>query len=65
MLVKVEDFPVLEPSQKTWVHEGPRAFCKGIDLASYEMLKDMFRKYILHDEDNVLICMSCSVPDML
>lgn len=46
-----------------WVQEGPRAFYKGlipsllgiipyagIDLAAYETLKDMSRKYILHDD---------------
>lgn len=49
-------------SKDIWVHEGPRAFYKGlipsllgiipyagIDLAAYETLKDMSRKHILHD----------------
>ncbi|XP_041017607.1 calcium-dependent mitochondrial ATP-magnesium/phosphate carrier protein 2-like [Juglans microcarpa x Juglans regia] len=49
-------------SRDIWVHEGPRAFYRGvvpsllgiipyagIDLAAYETLKDMSRKYILHD----------------
>lgn len=47
-----------------WVQEGPRAFYRGlvpsllgivpyagIDLAAYETLKDMSRRYILHDAD--------------
>ncbi|RDX80834.1 Calcium-binding mitochondrial carrier protein SCaMC-1, partial [Mucuna pruriens] len=51
-------------SKDIWVHEGPRAFYKGlipsvlgiipyagIDLAVYETLKDMSRKYILQDEE--------------
>ncbi|KAH6832436.1 Mitochondrial substrate carrier family protein [Perilla frutescens var. hirtella] len=56
-----------------WVQEGPRAFYKGlmpsllgiipyagIDLAAYETLKDMSRKYILHDgEPGVLVQLSC------
>ncbi|ESW23702.1 hypothetical protein PHAVU_004G069200 [Phaseolus vulgaris] len=51
-------------SKDIWVKEGPRAFYKGlipsilgiipyagIDLAAYESLKDMSKKYILLDED--------------
>lgn len=47
-----------------WVQEGPRAFYRGlvpsllgivpyagIDLAAYETLKDMSRRYILHDAE--------------
>ena len=65
-------------SKDIWVKEGPRAFYKGlipsilgivpyagIDLAAYETLKDMSKKYILLDEGNGLICLSCSVPDVL
>ncbi|KAG4401810.1 hypothetical protein GLYMA_02G067100v4 [Glycine max] len=50
-------------SKDIWVKEGPRAFYKGlipsilgivpyagIDLAAYETLKDMSKKYILLDE---------------
>ncbi|KAL3617661.1 anaphase-promoting complex subunit 2 [Castilleja foliolosa] len=49
-------------SRDIWVKEGPRAFYRGlvpsllgivpyagIDLTAYETLKDMSRKYILHD----------------
>lgn len=49
-----------------WVQEGPRAFYRGlvpsllgivpyagIDLAAYETLKDMSRRYILHDAGTV------------
>lgn len=49
-------------SRDIWVREGPRAFYRGlvpsllgiipyagIDLAAYEALKDMSRKYIRHD----------------
>ncbi|KAK4486220.1 hypothetical protein RD792_008890 [Penstemon davidsonii] len=56
-----------------WVQEGPRAFYKGlipsllgiipyagIDLAAYETLKDMSRKYIPHDGDpGPLVQLSC------
>ncbi|KAJ8772469.1 hypothetical protein K2173_027646 [Erythroxylum novogranatense] len=56
-----------------WVHEGPRAFYKGlvpsllgiipyagIDLAAYETLKDMSRTYILHDtEPGPLVQLGC------
>ncbi|KAK4754679.1 hypothetical protein SAY87_002783 [Trapa incisa] len=51
-------------SREIWVHEGPRAFYRGlvpsllgiipyagIDLAAYETLKDMSRKHILQDAD--------------
>nr|GEX53370.1 calcium-binding mitochondrial carrier protein SCaMC-2-B-like [Tanacetum cinerariifolium] len=51
-------------SRDIWVHEGPRAFYRGIipsifgiipyagiDLAAYETLKDMSRAYILEDSD--------------
>ncbi|OWM80549.1 calcium-dependent mitochondrial ATP-magnesium/phosphate carrier protein 2-like [Punica granatum] len=51
-------------SKDIWVHEGPRAFYRGlvpsllgiipyagIDLAAYETLKDMSKKYILQDAD--------------
>ncbi|XP_028761133.1 calcium-binding mitochondrial carrier protein SCaMC-3 [Neltuma alba] len=51
-------------SKEIWVHEGPRAFYRGlipsllgiipyagIDLAAYETLKEMSKKYILHDEE--------------
>ncbi|XP_027359167.1 calcium-binding mitochondrial carrier protein SCaMC-1-like [Abrus precatorius] len=51
-------------SKDILVQEGPRAFYKGlipsvlgiipyagIDLAAYETLKDMSKKYILHDEE--------------
>jgi len=57
---KVPSLPRL--SKDIWVHEGPRAFYRGlvpsllgmipyagIDLAAYETLKDMSRKYILKD----------------
>ncbi|PSS07601.1 Calcium-binding mitochondrial carrier protein like [Actinidia chinensis var. chinensis] len=49
-------------SKDIWVQEGPRAFYRGlvpsllgiipyagIDLAAYETLKDMSKRYILHD----------------
>uniref|UniRef100_A0A7C9DNK9 EF-hand domain-containing protein n=1 Tax=Opuntia streptacantha TaxID=393608 RepID=A0A7C9DNK9_OPUST len=56
-----------------WVKEGARAFYKGlypsllgiipyagIDLAAYETLKDMARKYILHDnEPGPLVQLGC------
>ncbi|XP_057437626.1 calcium-dependent mitochondrial ATP-magnesium/phosphate carrier protein 2-like isoform X2 [Lotus japonicus] len=51
-------------SKDIWVHEGPRAFYRGlipsllgiipyagIDLAAYETFKDMSKKYMLHDEE--------------
>ncbi|KAL5793541.1 hypothetical protein ACOSP7_002135 [Xanthoceras sorbifolium] len=51
-------------SRDIWVQEGPRAFFRGlvpsligiipyagIDLAAYETVKDMSRKYILHDRE--------------
>lgn len=58
--------PSLETlSKDIWVQEGPRAFYRGlipsllgivpyagIDLAAYDTLKDMSKKYILHDEGN-------------
>lgn len=60
-------------SKDIWVQEGPRAFYRGlipsllgiipyagIDLAAYETLKDMSKKYILHDGGkeiiNLFIC---------
>jgi solute carrier family 25 phosphate transporter 23/24/25/41 len=55
-------------SRDIWVQEGPRAFYRGlfpsllgiipyagIDLAAYESLKDMSKKYILHDGGKVLV----------
>ncbi|XP_064936444.1 calcium-dependent mitochondrial ATP-magnesium/phosphate carrier protein 3-like isoform X1 [Musa acuminata AAA Group] len=56
-----------------WVHEGPRAFYKGlipsllgiipyagIDLSAYETLKDMSRTYILKDsEPGPLVQLGC------
>ncbi|XP_057460185.1 calcium-dependent mitochondrial ATP-magnesium/phosphate carrier protein 3-like isoform X2 [Actinidia eriantha] len=52
-------------SKDIWVQEGPRAFYRGlvpsllgiipyagIDLAAYETLKDMSKRYILHDGVN-------------
>ena len=77
-------------SRDIWVQEGPRAFYRGIvpsllgivpyagiDLAAYESLKDLSKKYILQDGGKVLIfyianffsstllplCV-CSVPDL-
>ncbi|GAB2284058.1 anaphase-promoting complex subunit 2 [Dionaea muscipula] len=51
-------------SRDIWVKEGPKGFYRGlipsllgiipyagIDLAAYETLKDMSKKYILHDND--------------
>lgn len=65
-------------SKDIWIHEGPRAFYRGltpsllgmipyagIDLAAYETLKEMSKKYILPDGGNKLPSMSCSVPYML
>ncbi|KAL8497351.1 hypothetical protein ACS0TY_020875 [Phlomoides rotata] len=60
-------------SRDIWVREGPRAFYRGlvpsllgiipyagIDLAAYETLKDMSRKYIRHDsEPGPLVQLSC------
>ncbi|KAG8388172.1 hypothetical protein BUALT_Bualt02G0098200 [Buddleja alternifolia] len=60
-------------SKDIWVHEGARAFYRGlvpsllgiipyagIDLAAYETFKDMSRKYILHDgEPGPLVQLSC------
>ncbi|KAK4488916.1 hypothetical protein RD792_004706 [Penstemon davidsonii] len=60
-------------TKEIWVQEGPRAFYKGlipsllgiipyagIDLAVYETLKDMARKYILQDgEPGPLVQLSC------
>lgn len=53
-------------SREIWVHEGPRAFYRGlipsllgivpyagIDLAAYETLKDMSRTYVLHDSSGI------------
>lgn len=53
-------------SRDIWVQEGPRAFFRGlvpsligiipyagIDLAAYETIKDMSKKYILHDSGKV------------
>ncbi|XP_020251396.1 calcium-binding mitochondrial carrier protein SCaMC-1-like [Asparagus officinalis] len=68
---KVPSLPKL--SKDIWVHEGPRAFYRGlvpsllgmipyagIDLAAYETLKDMSRKYILKDsEPGPLIQLGC------
>lgn len=55
-------------SRDIWVREGPRAFYRGIvpsllgivpyagiDLAAYETLKDMSKKYIVTDGGKVLI----------
>lgn len=55
-------------SKDIWVQEGPRAFYRGlvpsllgiipyagIDLTAYETLKDMSRKYILHDTGMVYV----------
>ncbi|KAL4584664.1 hypothetical protein LXL04_009270 [Taraxacum kok-saghyz] len=60
-------------SKDIWVHEGPRAFYRGIvpslfgiipyagiDLAAYESLKDMSRTYILQDsEPGPLVQLGC------
>lgn len=56
-------------SRDIWVQEGPRAFYKGvvpsllgivpyagIDLAAYETLKDMSKKYIVHDGGKDFVC---------
>ncbi|XP_027350804.1 calcium-binding mitochondrial carrier protein SCaMC-1-like [Abrus precatorius] len=60
-------------SKDIWVKEGPRAFYRGlipsllgiipyagIDLAAYETLKDVSKKYILHDsEPGPLVQLGC------
>ncbi|KAI4348398.1 hypothetical protein L6164_009125 [Bauhinia variegata] len=60
-------------SKDIWAREGPRAFYRGlvpsiigiipyagIDLAAYETLKDMSKKYILHDgEPGPLVQLGC------
>ncbi|XP_028780251.1 calcium-binding mitochondrial carrier protein SCaMC-1-like [Neltuma alba] len=60
-------------SRDIWVHEGPRAFYRGlvpsflgiipyagIDIAAYEALKDMSKKYILRDgEPGPLVQLGC------
>ncbi|XAR50411.1 hypothetical protein NMG60_11004728 [Bertholletia excelsa] len=60
-------------SKDIWIQEGPRAFYRGIvpsllgmipyagiDLAAYETLKDMSRRYILHDaEPGPLVQLGC------
>ncbi|XP_073015371.1 calcium-dependent mitochondrial ATP-magnesium/phosphate carrier protein 2-like [Primulina eburnea] len=60
-------------SKDIWIQEGPRALYRGlipsllgiipyagIDLAAYETLKDMSRKYILQDgEPGPLVQLSC------
>ncbi|BFG27218.1 hypothetical protein CerSpe_134930 [Prunus speciosa] len=60
-------------SREIWVQEGSRAFYRGlvpsllgivpyagIDLAAYETLKDMSKKYILHDgEPGPLVQLGC------
>ncbi|KZV57935.1 calcium-binding mitochondrial carrier protein SCaMC-3-like [Dorcoceras hygrometricum] len=61
-------------SKEIWIQEGPRALYRGlipsllgiipyagIDLAAYETLKDMSRKYILQDgaEPGPLVQLSC------
>lgn len=60
-------------SRDIWVHEGPRAFYKGlvpsllgiipyagIDLAAYEALKDLSKIYVIHDsEPGPLVQLGC------
>ncbi|CAN1790651.1 Calcium-dependent mitochondrial ATP-magnesium/phosphate carrier protein 2 [Linum perenne] len=60
-------------TREIWVHEGPRAFYKGlvpsligiipyagIDLAAYESLKDMSKTYLLNDsEAGPLVQLGC------
>ncbi|KAL3655114.1 anaphase-promoting complex subunit 2 [Castilleja foliolosa] len=60
-------------SRDIWVKEGPRAFYRGlvpsllgivpyagIDLTAYETLKDMSKKYILHDgEPGPVVQLGC------
>jgi solute carrier family 25 (mitochondrial phosphate transporter), member 23/24/25/41 len=63
-------------SKDIWVQEGPRAFYRGlipsivgiipyagIDLAAYETLKEMSKKYIIQEggKNNKLICLLSSV----
>lgn len=60
-------------AREIWVQEGPRAFYRGlvpsllgivpyagIDLAAYDTLKDMSKKYILHDSGEDFICILAS-----
>ncbi|KAF7819331.1 calcium-binding mitochondrial carrier protein SCaMC-1-like [Senna tora] len=61
-------------SRNIWVQEGPRAFCRGlfpsllgivpyagIDMAAYETLKDVSKKYNLHDgEPGPLVQLGCA-----
>jgi len=55
-------------TKNIWIQEGPRAFYRGllpsvigmipyagIDLAVYDTLKDMSKKYIIHDSGMVLL----------
>ena len=55
-------------TKEIWIHEGPRAFYKGlcpsllgivpyagIDLATYETLKDMSKTYFLHDNSGTVL----------
>ncbi|KAE9601351.1 putative mitochondrial carrier protein [Lupinus albus] len=55
-----------------WVHEGPRAFYRGlvpsllgmipyagIDLTAYDTLKDMSKRYILDSEPGPLVQLGC------
>ncbi|CAI8599005.1 unnamed protein product [Vicia faba] len=60
-------------TKNIWIQEGPRAFYRGllpsvigmipyagIDLAVYDTLKDMSRRYIIHDNDpGPLIQLGC------
>ncbi|EXB41417.1 Calcium-binding mitochondrial carrier protein SCaMC-1 [Morus notabilis] len=59
-------------SRDIWVQEGPRAFYRGlfpsvlgiipyagIDLAAYETLKDLSKKYILDGEAGPLVQLGC------
>ncbi|CAM8898560.1 unnamed protein product [Rhodiola kirilowii] len=62
-------------SRDIWVHEGPRGFYRGlipsvlgiipyagIDLAAYESLKEMSKKYVLKDnEPGPLVQLSCGI----
>ncbi|WCJ40260.1 Mitochondrial substrate carrier family protein [Euphorbia peplus] len=63
-------------SKDIWIHEGPRAFYRGlvpsligiipyagIDLAAYESLKDMSKKYILEkdSEPGPLVQLGCGM----
>lgn len=69
---KVPDIATL--ARDIWVQEGPRVFYRGIvpsligiipyagiDLAAYETLKDMSKKYILHDGGKVLFVDNLSI----